>query len=84
MRFREGVERITIFGSAVTSAANPCSDIDIFVDASESLVESLPKRLPIDSRYVVDLWTTQMLAGCDSTDFLKSVRETGVVLWSEN
>lgn len=77
----EFVEKIVVFGSAVTTAANPWSDLDIYVEVDKDCDVNLSKHLPLDSRFAIDLWTNRMLEDCDATNFKNEVDKKGVVIW---
>lgn len=68
------VRRIIIFGSSVTSACNPWSDIDIYVDLETECRLKKP-LLPVP----VDLWTN---FDVDSR-LLAEIQEKGVVVYGE-
>lgn len=66
------IKQVRIFGSSVTSACNPWSDIDVFLDMSEYV----PLRAPRVA-VPVDLWTN-----FDADDrFMREIEEKGVVVY---
>ena len=68
----ENVKKIIIFGSSVTSACNPWSDIDVFVELKREDTLRKPKvGVPID------LWTNY-----DVDDrLMQEISEKGVVVY---
>lgn len=66
------VKQVVIFGSSVTSACNPWSDIDVFLNISECVQVRAP-RLQVP----VDLWTNY-----DVDDrLLSEIAEKGVIVY---
>ena len=66
------VRRIIIFGSSVTSACNPWSDIDIYVELDED--RKLPKY---DVEESVDLWTNFLV----DERLFREIKEHGVEVY---
>ena len=73
--FGDMIERVTVFGSSVTSACNPWSDIDICV---EGILER-PKFPKLENTTDVDFICGDDLAMSDS--ICREVRERGVVVY---
>lgn len=72
LKDNENVQRIVIFGSSVTSACNPWSDIDVYIELLEDVRLRLPKL-----ENPVDLWTN-----FDVDQRLKrEIDETGVIVF---
>ena len=68
----ENVEKIIVFGSSVTAACNPWSDIDLFVQMDEEIRLRKPKTgVPID------LWTNFDV----DENLMEEINETGVVVY---
>lgn len=68
----QAVQKIIIFGSSVTSACNPWSDLDVFVVLSEEITLHKPKLTTS-----VDLWTNY-----DVDDrLLHEITEKGVTVF---
>lgn len=66
------VQRVVIFGSAVTSACNPWSDIDMYIEQSENKKVSLP---PVKTD--LDVWTNYT---ADET-LLREIVKKGVTVY---
>lgn len=69
------VEKILIFGSSVTAACNPWSDIDIYVQLQEEVRLKRP-LLPVP----VDLWTNFTA----DESLLAEIKEKGVVVYERD
>ena len=67
------VKRVIVFGSAVTSACNPWSDIDIFFDLERD-VSVFPST---HDKTVYDKWNNFNA----SDELLKEILENGVVVY---
>ncbi len=68
----QNVRKIIIFGSSVTSACNPWSDIDVFVDLKRREILRKPKvGVPID------LWTNYDV----DERLMHEIKEKGVVVY---
>lgn len=72
MQSQEHVKRVVIFGSSVTSACNPWSDLDVFVELSDNVKVKKPNlSVPLD------LWTNY-----DVDDRLRmEIEESGVTVF---
>lgn len=69
----KNVEKIIVFGSSVTSACNPWSDIDLFVQVNEEIRLKKPRvGVPID------LWTNFDI----DENLMREINETGVVVYA--
>ena len=70
----KGVKKIIIFGSSVTSACNPWSDIDVFVELEQETSLKKPRiEVPID------LWTNY-----DVDDrLMQEINEKGVIVYEQ-
>lgn len=72
LRLNDNVKSITIFGSSVTSACNPWSDIDTYLELVRDERVQLPKL-----ENPIDLWTN-----FEVDDRLRrEIEETGVVVF---
>lgn len=68
----QNVRKIIVFGSSVTSACNPWSDIDVFVDLKRRETLRKPKvGVPID------LWTNYDV----DERLMREIKEKGVVVY---
>lgn len=68
------VRKIVVFGSSVTSACNPWSDIDLYVELSaEKNIRAPRVEVP------VDLWTNYDV----DERLLAEIEENGVVVWEQ-
>ena len=70
------INKITIFGSSVTSACNPQSDIDIYIDFGENTpehfrVENLEAAVDLQNNTLVD------------NRLLENILETGVIIYAK-
>ena len=70
------INKITIFGSSVTSACNPQSDIDIYIDFGENTpehfrVENLEAAVDLQDNTLVD------------NRLLENILETGVIIYAK-
>lgn len=72
----DNIRKIIIFGSSVTSACNPWSDIDIYVEMLEK------KRRPATGikEVSLDIWTNYDV----DEGLLKEIMEKGVVVYERN
>ena len=69
------VEKIIIFGSSVTSACNPWSDIDVYFQVTESIDRFKKPKCVVP----FDVWTNY-----DVDDrLLKEIEDTGVVVYEK-
>lgn len=66
------VQKIIIFGSSVTSACNPWSDIDIYLELREEQQVRAPKVFA-----PLDIWTNYDVDG----RLLSDIKEKGVVVF---
>lgn len=66
------VEKIIVFGSSVTAACNPWSDIDLFVQTVREIRLKKP-RLEVP----IDLWTNFDV----DENLLEEINETGVIVY---
>lgn len=72
----KNIKRIIIFGSSVTAACNPWSDIDIYVEMLEK-----KKRPAVGIKEVpLDIWTNYDV----DEEFRKEIMEKGVVVYERN
>lgn len=72
------VKRVTVFGSSTTTACNPWSDIDIFV---EGCLEHFPHpKLRVASG--IDVLDDEAVE-CDP-DFIRKVKRDGVVVYERD
>ena len=70
------INKIIIFGSSVTSACNPQSDIDIYIDFGENTpehfrVENLEAAVDLQDNTLVD------------SRLLENILETGVIIYAK-
>lgn len=72
----ENIRKIIIFGSSVTSACNPWSDIDIYVEMQEK-----KKRPAVGIKEVpLDIWTNYDV----DEELRKEIMEKGVVVYERD
>ena len=72
------IKRMTVFGSSVTCACNPWSDIDIFFDI-EGERPACGFRPPLVTEQVYDIWYSDDVP-CDEP-LLRDIRGKGVVVF---
>lgn len=71
---RTAVKKIVIFGSSVTTACNPWSDIDVYVELSEDI-----NLRPPHFEVPVDLWTNFDV----DERLLEEITENGVTVYEK-
>lgn len=76
----ENIKKLTIFGSSVTSACNPWSDIDIYIEYIDKPNLDYPLN-NYSNGNPVDIWDNFMVRDCDCSDLLKEINSKGVVVY---
>lgn len=72
------VEKLIIFGSSVTSACNPWSDIDAYFEIKEPM-----NNLPLEKKYTNQDWDRWSNFSVDES-LKKEILKTGVVVYDRN